>query len=54
LYAAVTLLAINKLVEDYARRKEGEVVEPAGGETGEPHYLAEVHKLLKSSIIFIF
>jgi hypothetical protein len=27
--------------------KKGEVVEPAGGETGEPRCLAEVHKLLK-------
>ena len=26
-------------------RKKGEVVEPAGGETGVPHCLAEVRKL---------
>ena len=25
------------------RMKKGEVVEPAGGETGEPHCLAEVY-----------
>jgi len=28
------------------RAKKGEVVEPAGGETGMPRCLAEVHKLL--------
>ena len=33
-------------VFDYAYKK-GEVVVPAGGETGGPHCLAEVYKLLK-------
>ena len=32
------------------RAKKGEVVVPAGGETGLPHCLAEVRKLLKSFI----
>ena len=36
---------------DAMRRKKGEVVGPAGGETGGPRCLAEVRKLLKSSII---
>lgn len=35
------------------RAKKGEVVVPAGGETGLPHCLAEVRKLLKSFISLI-
>ncbi len=30
--------------------KKGEVVEPAGGETGMPRCLAEVRKLLKAAL----
>jgi hypothetical protein len=29
--------------------KKGETVEPAGGETGVPHCLAEAHKLLEAA-----
>jgi len=38
-------------VSKYAHKK-GEVVVPAGGETGGPHCLAEVHKLLKTALYF--
>jgi hypothetical protein len=31
-------------------RKKGEVVEPAGGETGVPHCLAEVRKLPEAAL----
>ena len=30
--------------------KKGETVEPAGGETGVPHCLAEAHKLLEAAL----
>jgi hypothetical protein len=36
----------------YAHKK-GEVVGPAGGETGGPHCLAEVYKLLKTALYSI-
>jgi len=35
--------------QEKCAHKKGEVVEPAGGETGEPHCLAEVYQLLRSS-----
>jgi len=38
-------------VFDFAHKK-GEVVVPAGGETGGPHCLAEVYKAVKNSVIF--
>jgi len=34
--------------------KKGEVVGPAGGETGVPHCLAEVHRLLKTASFCCF
>jgi len=34
-------------------QKNGEVVGPAGGETGGPHCLAEVYKLQKAAILYI-
>ena len=34
----------------HSAQKTGEVVEPAGGETGEPHCLAEVCKHLRCII----
>ena len=36
------------------RMKKGEVVEPAGGETGVPRCLAEVRKLLLSLIAALY
>jgi hypothetical protein len=36
------------------RIKKGEVVGPAGGETGVPHCLAEVHKPLKAALFRYF
>ena len=30
------------------------MVEPAGGETGEPHCLAEVYELLKAALLLYF
>jgi hypothetical protein len=36
------------------RTKKGEVVEPAGGETGVPRCLAEVRKLLKAALLHYF
>jgi len=41
------------LVEGYAHKK-GEVVGPAGGETGVPHCLAEVRKLPETAAIHYF
>ena len=38
-------LAMDEPAQQYAHKK-GEVVGPAGGETGVPRCLAEVHKLL--------
>jgi len=35
-------------------RKKGEVVEPAGGETGVPRCLAEVRKLLRAALFQCF
>lgn len=44
------LLFFNYKAEVGMRAKKGEVVVPAGGETGLPHCLAEVRKLLRSFI----
>jgi len=46
--ASRSLLWVNQF--SGMRRKKGEVVEPAGGETGVPHCLAEAHKLLEAAL----
>jgi len=35
-------------------QKKGEVVDPAGGETGVPHCLAEVRKLPTAALCILF
>ncbi|MFC1676227.1 hypothetical protein ACFL3G_04075 [Planctomycetota bacterium] len=44
-------MAIIRIIREKSAHKIGEVVEPAGGETGEPHCLAEVQKLLKAALL---
>jgi hypothetical protein len=44
---------MGKSAKMYAHKK-GEVVEPAGGETGVPHCLAEVRKLPEAALYCYF
>jgi len=46
------VLAISKMIRPRAQKK-GEVVEPAGGETGVPHCLAEDYKL-PTAALYLF